>query len=222
MQTILLHHQDVVIQNRRKLYSEPPSYHSVSDRTKKNKALLNGQCCFLFVLIFHLRTVTEVAEWVFKGLLNAQMNKSWPWMFPFRFPFSGVVEERTWELLSDPPLLSKPEISIAIATEWLHVFLATAFSHCYKKNRTGLLKTWIQVSPTSLVHTHTGVSRHRVKGDEGWSTLEGCYSIPGLSGTAGWFCVYSHCTEQGILLAQRFSIFPTLRSFNSFSWCVDL
>lgn len=159
MQTILLHHQDVVIQNRRKLYSEPPSYRSVSDRVKKNKALLNGQCWFLFVLIFHLRTVTEVAEWVFKGLLNAQMNKSWPWMFPFRFPFSGVVEERTWELLSDPPLLSKPEISIAIATEWLHVFLATAFSHCYKKNRTGLLKTWIQVSPTSLVHTHTQVCR---------------------------------------------------------------
>lgn len=99
MQTILIHHQDIFIQNKRKLYSEPPSYRSVSDRVKKNKALLNGQCWFLFVLIFHLRTVTEVAEWVFKGLLNAQMNKSWPWMFPFRFPFSGVVEERTWELL---------------------------------------------------------------------------------------------------------------------------
>lgn len=129
-QTILIHCQDMVIQNKRKLYSEPPFYCSMSDRARKNEALLNGQRWFLFVLIFPLRTVIEVTEWVFKGLLNARMNKSWPLMSPFQFPFSGVVEEITWELLGDPPLLSKPEVSIVLATEWLHIFLATAFPHC--------------------------------------------------------------------------------------------
>lgn len=165
-QTVLIHHQDMVIQNKRKLYSEPPSYRSVSDRAKKNEALLNGQCCFLFVLIFPLRTVTEVTEGVFKGLLNAQMNKSWPWMYPFRFPLWCCRGEN----------LGAPGWSTsAFKTCGFHCscnrmaahFLGHSIFPLLREKQDWSAQDMALSSPTLLVHTH-----RRVKAQgEGWPEL---------------------------------------------------
>ena len=61
------------------------------------------------------------------------------------------------ELLGDSLVLSKPEVSIVIATAQLHVFLVWYFPIATgkKKKRTGLLKTWIQDFLNLFVITKT-------------------------------------------------------------------